>query len=111
MSELDKIEQEMRNYLEVSKNLSSEERKKRLGELFDRNFIMDNNEHKIKAKDLHDIISMAKMLWTQTALPMRVTGYQLEPYEVNHAVLIEALVGYLNRNRLLRHLVKFDKTR
>lgn len=111
MSELDQIEQEMRNYLEASKKLSTEERTRRLSEMFDKNFIMDKNEHKIKAKDLHDIISMAKMLWTQTAMPMRVTGYQLEPHEVNHAVLIDAVVSYLNKNKLLRHLVKFDKTR
>ncbi len=111
MADPKQIEQELREYLEREPNLRRDDRIVYLMNIMNKHFENDKIEHMINYRDLTEMISNAKASWPTKPLPMRITGQTVDSTEVPHVLIIEALVGYLNRNKLLRRLVKFQYTR
>lgn len=111
MADPEQIEQELRAYVSIEKNLSREDRVIHLRAIFDKHFAMDKTDHLLNNADFQDIISRAKALWVQTSMPFKISKREVRSEEVNHYLIIEAFVSYLNKNKLLKRLVRFDITR
>lgn len=69
---------------------------------------MKNEEHLIKFKDLEEILNYAKYLFPITKLPINVSNKTLDASEVNRVLLLEAILVHLNKNDLLKKIVKID---
>lgn len=105
------IEQELRQYLEDAQNLSRQDRFTHLMAIFKKHFDMEKTEHILTMGDFQGIMSYAKTQFINTVLPMRITKREVYPSEVPNVLMIEAVVSYLNKSKILRRLVKIDYTR
>lgn len=108
MSNLETIEQELRQYLQDSPNLLPEDRFKYLMAIFNKHFGMEKLDHMLTSQDLHDIVSYAKGQYPKTTLPMKIGKKEVYGSEVPHVLMIEAVISHLNRFKLLKKLVRFD---
>jgi hypothetical protein len=111
MADPKQIEQELREYLEREPNLRRDDRIVYLMNIINKHFEIDRIDHMVSYSDFSDMVSRAKASFATKPLPLRISNRQVDPSEVSHVLVIEALVGYLNKNRLLKRLVKFDYTR
>jgi hypothetical protein len=111
MADPRQIEQELREYLMVESNLRREDRIKYLMTIIDKHFSLDSIEHVVTYKDLTDMMSNAKAMFADTKLPIRISQREVDSRELPHVLMIESFVGYLNRNKLIKRLVKFDYKR
>jgi len=111
MANPDQIEQELREYLDIEKNLRSSDRLPYLMSIINKHFAVDKIDHVIDYSDLDDIVARAKINWVNTTLPIEISRKTVDGQIVNYVLVIESLVEYLNKNKLLRRLIKFDHTR
>ena len=110
MANPDQIEQEFREYLAIEKNLLPGDRLKMLMLIANKHFGMDNIEHTVNYRDFSDMMSYAKTNWANTSMPMTMSNKEVSSQEVSYVLMMEAFVGYLNKSKLLKRLVKFDIT-
>lgn len=111
MANPEQIEQELRAYLAEERNLSNSDRLKYLMAIFNKHFGLDQTEHLLNDHDLHDIVSYAKGSYARTTLPMRISKKEVYSGDVNFVLMIEAVICHLNKNKLIKKLIKFDYTR
>jgi hypothetical protein len=111
MANPEQVEQELREYLNLEKNLRAEDRLQYLLAIMNKHFAIDKIEHLVHYNDLNDIIGFAKSHWAQTTMPMEISKKEIGSQEANYVLVMEALIGYLNKNKLLKRLVKFDHAR
>jgi hypothetical protein len=111
MANPEQIEQELREYLALEKNLRLEDRLKYLMAIVNKHFATDKIDHLVNYSELNDIIGYAKSSWVQTTLPMEISRREVHSNDVNYVLVMEAFISYLNRNKLLKKLVKFDHLR
>ena len=110
MSDPQQLEREIREYLEKEPNLRREDRLAYLKAIFNKHFEFNKLEHCVNTYDLNEIISGAKNNYSNKRVPVRITKRQVDSSELPHLAIIESFIGYLNRNHLLKKLVKFDYT-
>ena len=110
MANTETIEQELRQYIEDSANLTRQDRYTHLKAIFDKHFAMEKTDHLLTMGDFQQIISYAKSQFVQIPLPAEVSKRDVYPSEVPHLMMIEAVISYLNRSKLLKKLVKIDYT-
>jgi len=111
MANPEQIEQELRTYLEEERNLSKPDRLKHLMAIFDKHFGLDQTQHLINDHDLHDIVGYAKTLYVHKTMPMKISRADVPANHVNHVLIMESFIMYLNKSKLLKKLVGFDFTR
>ena len=111
MANPDQIEQELRAYLDEEGNLSKQDRIIHLKAIFDKHFGMDKADYLINGSDVKDIIYKAKITYADQALPIFITKNEIFPSEVAHVLIMESLINYLNKVKLLKRLVRFDYLR
>lgn len=111
MANPEHIEEELRAYLEAEPNLRRQDRLKHLKAIFDKHFGLEETGHLLNTTDLHDIVSYAKAAYATTKMPMNIGRKPVPNNEINHVLIIESFIMYLNKNKLLKKLVKFDHTR
>jgi hypothetical protein len=111
MSHTETIEQELRQFLEDSQNLSRQDKYTQLKAIFDKHFAMEKVDHMLTGGDFHDIVSYAKGQFAHLTLPVKLGKKELYPTDVPHVMMIEAVISYLNKNKLLKRLVKLDYQR
>jgi hypothetical protein len=104
------IEQEIRNYLEESDNLSRADRYVHLKAIFDKHLAMEKTEHLLTMSDFHHIVSTAKQNFVHLTLPMTISNRELYPSDAPNVALTESVISYLNKAGILRKLVKIDVT-
>jgi hypothetical protein len=111
MANMETIETELRQYIEDSANLSRQDRYTHLKAIFDKHFAMEKTEHLLTAGDFHEIVSYAKSQYATMTLPAQVSRREIYPSEAPHLLMIEAVISYLNKNKILKKLVKIDYSR
>lgn len=110
MADREQIETEIRQYLTAAQNLSNEGRVTHLMAIFDKHFAMESAEHQLTFKDFHEIIGYAKGQYNYMIMPMRISDKEIYSEELPHTMMIEAVITYLNKFKLLRRLVRIDYT-
>jgi hypothetical protein len=110
MSEIQEIEQELKEYLEKEPNLSRGDRHSYLMAIFQKHLEFQKYEHVVNYKDYFNIFAQAKTLYTKMKFPVRLTKKELDGGESLHIPMLESFIWYLNRNNLLKKAIKFDYT-
>lgn len=111
MSDPAQIEQEIREYLSIEKNLATDDRLQYLMAIFNKHFAIDKIGHTIVHGDIVDMISKAKSAWPNTIMPVEISRKEIKGVDVSYILIIESFINHLNRNNLLKRLVKFDYSR
>lgn len=110
MSDPQEIERDLKEYLEKEPNLRRADRYIYLKAIFDKHFSIHSMEHVVTSADFFEFMSVAKGGFSTQRMPVRISRKQLDASEAANISVIEAFISYLNRNKLLRKLVKFDYT-
>src|ERR1035437_836754 len=101
------IEQELRQYVGIEPTLRREERLQYLMVIFNKHFELEKLEHSINYQDFASVVSLAVAAYPKSVQPFRISGKEVHQSESNHVLIMEAFVSYLNKNKLLRRLVRF----
>lgn len=108
MANPEQIEQEIKEYLQIEENLRGADKLAYLMAIVNKHFAIDKIDHTVDYQDLQNSVNNAKSSYARTTLPMYISKREVHPQEVNHVLVLEAFIGYLNKNKLLKRLVKFD---
>lgn len=108
MSDSECLERDLREYLEKESNLNRTDRLFYLKVIFNKHFEISKLDHVVNSNDLFDIISIAKSNYNKQNSNLFVTKKKLDSNEAIHVSLIESFIAYMNKNSLLKRLVKFD---
>jgi hypothetical protein len=111
MADPKQIEQELREYVAKEENLRRDDRLPYLMAIMHKHFGIDEISHSINYRDLMDIISSAKSAFAETNMAMDISHKRVDGRDFPQVLMIESVIGYLNKNKLLKRLVKFDYTR
>lgn len=111
MSDPAQIEQEIKAFLAIEDNLRKSDRLPYLMAIINKHFAVDKIDHIVINHELQEIIGNAKMAYAKTPVPMYISKKEIRDVELNFVLVMEAFVGYLNRNKLLKRVVKFDHRR
>jgi hypothetical protein len=110
MSELEEIERDLREYLEKEPNLRKADKLVYLTAIFHKRLEIRKLDHVVSYADYFSILGQAKNFYIRMKLPVRISGKELEANDALHVSTLESFIGYLNRNNLLKKLIKFDYT-
>lgn len=110
MANVEQIEQELREYLNMEQNLRKEDRLSYLMSIVNKHFAIEKLDHMVDYREFDSVVSQAKQAWVNTSIPLYVSKKEIHNTETNYLLVMEAFLNYLNRNKLLRRLVKFDYT-
>lgn len=102
------IEAELKQYLEDSPNLTRQDRYIHLIAIFRKHFDMEKTEHLLTMNDFQSIMNFAKSSYAQTPLPMKISQREVYSSEVGNVLIIEAVITYLNKFKLLKRLINVD---
>jgi hypothetical protein len=108
MADPQEIEREIRGYLEKEHNMRDSDKLDYLMAIMNKHFGLDKIDHMVNYFDFDHTVLNAKSVYAQTSMPMNLSGRELNPSQTNYVLVLEAFVGYLNKNKLLKKLVKFD---
>lgn len=108
MADLEQIEQELMNYLDLEKNISKSDRLKLLTAIFKKHEGISNMEHVVGYYDMQDMLSYAKTQFASIRIPMKISRKDVPSQEAVYVLMMESFVAYLNKNKILRRLVRFD---
>jgi hypothetical protein len=110
MADPQAIEAEIREYLDKESNIRDTDKLAYLMAIINKHFGLDKIDHIVTYYDLDHIINEAKGSFASTSTPMKISGRELYPAQMTHTLVLKAFVMYLNGNKLLKKLVKFDHT-
>lgn len=108
MANPEQIEQELKEYLQIEENLRGADKLSYLMAIVNKHFAIDKIDHTIDYHDLQNSINNAKGNYARATMPMYISRREVHQQEVNYVLVLEAFIGYLNKNKLLKRLVKFD---
>lgn len=110
MSTPEQLDRELIEYLEKEPNLRRDERLMFLRSIINKHLEFSKLEHVINNSDLFNIVSESKVQYSKFRLPMKISRRQVDSSDLPHVAIIESVLSYLNRNHLLKKLVKFEIT-
>lgn len=108
MSDSSQLERDLREYLEKEPNLNRADRLAYLKSTFAKHLEMTKLDHVVNYRDLFNIFSVARSHMVNGKMPVFITKKKLETPEAAHVAIMEAFISYLNKNEILKKLVKFD---
>ncbi len=108
MSDPAQIEQELRAFLAIEDNIRKSDRLPYLMNIVNKHFGTDKIDHVVTHRNLIELLSFAKSAFATTKMPLDISGKEVVGTEFNAVLIMESLIGYLNKNKLLKKLVKFD---
>jgi hypothetical protein len=111
MADPKQIEQELRDFLQQEDHIRPSDRLTYLMAIVNKHFDLDKIDYMVDHYDLQSIMSLAKSSYPTYTMPVFISKKEVHHSEVNYVLIIEAFVTYLNRNNLLKRLVRFDHTR
>ncbi len=111
MADPAQIEQELRYFLDIEDNIRKDDRIKYLMAIVKKHYELDKIDHTVNAQDFENMLRNAKSEYVGTSLPVSISGKELTNTETNYVLMIEAFISYLNSNKLLKRLVKFEYKR
>ena len=110
MSELQEIERDIREYIEKEPNLRREDRLSYLISIFNKRLELTKLDYVVNHHDYINILNQAKNFYIKMRLPVRLSRKELLASEAVHIAMLETFISYLNKNNILKKLVKFDFT-
>ncbi len=110
MANPEQIEQELREFLQNEDSIHKGDRIHALMAIVNKHFALDKIDHIASKFDLDCCISEAKRVWPLTKMPMNISKKEVSSHDVVHVLILEAFVEFLNKNKLLKKVVKFDHT-
>lgn len=108
MADPQEVEREIREYLNKESNMRDSDKLDYLMTIMNKHFGLDKIDHIVNYYDFDHTVNGAKSVYASTSMPMNISGRELTPQQTNYVLVLEAFVGYLNRNKLLKKLVKFE---
>jgi len=108
MSNPEQIDKDLREYLEQEPNLRRDQRLEYLKAMFHKHFEISKLEHIMGNYDLYSVIHSAKDEFVKLKVPMQISKKPIDSSDLRHVAMIESFIIYLNKNHLLKKLVKFD---
>ena len=111
MADAKQIEQELREYLSKEDNMRKSDKIVYLMAIINKHFELDKIDHMINYSDFDLLISNAKASYPGSTAPVFLSKREVHYSISNHLLVLEAFIGYLNRNKLLKKLVRFDYRR
>jgi hypothetical protein len=110
MSNKEQVEKDLREYLAKAENLRNADKLAYLKAVFDKHFTFTQLPHVVTRHDLQNIVGDAKGKFTNQPIRPQISGKEVEREDLTKIAIIEAFIGYLNRNQLLKKTVSFDYT-
>lgn len=110
MTKTDIIEQEIRQFIEDSPNLTRQDKYTVLMAIFQKHLAMEKTSHLLTMSDFQHIISNAKQNFVQLTLPATISNREVYASEAPHIAMIDAVISHLNRHDVLKRFVKIDIT-
>ena len=108
MADPKQIEQELKEFLEKDNNMRKSDRLAGIMAIINKHHEIDKIDHMINHSDISHLVNTAKASYAQTTMPMYVSKKEVYPSDANYVLMLESFIGYLNKNKLLKRLVKFD---
>jgi hypothetical protein len=108
MSNSEQLDRELREYLEKEPNLARNERLIFLRSIFSKHLEFNKLEHVITNNDFINFINDSKVEYAKLKLPMKISKRSVDSSDTHHVAMVSAVLNYLNKNSLLRRLVRFD---
>lgn len=108
---MDEARKDIAFFLSKKNELSHEDQKKLLLNLFEKNLILKQTSLRIGFVDLNSIISRSKDLVVQAKLPMKIGKHTLDYTEVNLAMVVMAVIEFLNSKDALKKDVAYEDGR
>lgn len=104
------VEQEIRQYLTEDSNLTTHDKFNYLMGIFNKHLELNKMEFLIQHKDVESIFDYAKGSMKHFAPTMNISRKKMSHVEYRYVIIMDSLLTFLNRNHLLRRLVKFNFT-
>jgi hypothetical protein len=111
MNYLEDIEQEFKTYLNEEKNLNKQDRLKMLMAIANKYHGLEKSEFILQKSDLDEIASYAKHEFPKMSCPVYISGREIYPDEIKLILIVESVVSFLNKHKLLKRLAKFNFTK
>lgn len=108
MSDPAQIEDELRAFFEIEDNIRKSDRIHHVMAIVNKHFALDKIDHMVLNYDFNEVINAAKSSYAKTTMPIYISKKEVSPHDVNHLLIMEVFIGYLNKHKLLKRLVKFD---
>lgn len=110
MSNKEIVDRDIGEYLAKSDNLLHEGKRSYLRALFDKHFTFRKIPHTITRFDLINIVSIAKNNMSAQRVRPQLGGKPVDAGDLASLAIVEAFIGYCNRNGLLNKEVGLDYT-
>ena len=110
MSNSDRLTRDLADYLEKEPNLNRSDRLRYLKAIFETHIMVAKMPHKIDNMDFLSIVSEAKNHYCRMSVPIHLSKKRLDQEDLGSIAMMEAIIGYFNRNEILIKPVTFDYT-
>jgi hypothetical protein len=107
----DELRKDILFFLTKMHELSHEDKIRLLVNLFEKNLILKQSSLRIGFVDFNSIISRSKNLVAQASLPVKIGNKQLDYSEINQAMMVMAVVEFLNSKDALKKEVLLEGER
>lgn len=111
MADPKQIESEIKTFFEQNENMRKDDMVTGIMLIVKKHYELDKIDFLVTHYDLDSVISQAKSDYAKTVMPVKISGKEVRNPDMNYLLVIDAFIGYLNRNKLLKRLVKFDYRR
>lgn len=103
------IKRDVLEFMSCANKMSYEDKVELLQLLLKKYALLATSDVALDKKDLHDIISTSKQIFTDIVIPIELEGSQTPVHqtEIANLCVIEATIGHLNKNSCLKRIPKF----
>lgn len=110
MADPKQIEQELLDFLDKESSIRKSDRIVYLMAIIEKHFALDKINFMVDYSDIQELISSAKSKYATAKMPVKISHKEISNAETNYILVIDAFIGFLNKNKLLKRLVKFNYT-
>lgn len=111
MSDLEEIEKELEILLKNIDDIKLDDRLPAIMGIIKKKIEWNPEEFLLTYGDFSDIMSNAKNAYPRATIPMYLSKRPIDNTEVVYIMMMEAFIGFLNRKKIIKRLVKIDQGR
>lgn len=103
------IKQDILQYMNISEKMSYNDKIDFLMMIFKKHILINKSDVMLHKKDLQEIISRSKQLFSEMPVPVEMDGSDtpLNQMEIPNLCVVESTIAFLNKNNCLKKLPKF----
>ena len=109
MRALEAVEQDAMQFLTKVDELKMNDRRELLMALFQKHIVLNEAEIVLDKFDFDVIVGLAKQLYVQQSLPVRIGDSTLINQEATTLMIVEATIELLNSKGALKRVPKFNR--